>query len=82
MTGPVRRHHRRRRTTGLKVFPTLSHGPAWATEPDGDGIPNNNTPRPGSIRSSVRRWRRAAGGKITHFGLWNEPNLAGFLKGR
>lgn len=66
---------------GLKVFPTLSYGPAWATEPDSDGIPSNNTPKVGEYQKFCQAVATRYGGKITHFGLWNEPNLAGFFEG-
>lgn len=66
---------------GLKVFPTLAYGPAWATEADGDGIASNNTPKPGEYQKFCQAVATRYGGKITHFGLWNEPNLAGFFEG-
>jgi hypothetical protein len=66
---------------GLKVFPTLAYGPAWATEADGDGIASNNTPKPGEYQKFCQAVAARYAGKITHFGLWNEPNLAGFFEG-
>ncbi len=66
---------------GLKVFPTLAYGAAWATEPDTDGIPTNNTPKVGEYQKFCQAAAARYAGKITHWGLWNEPNLAGFFEG-
>ncbi|MEZ4463311.1 MAG: beta-galactosidase [bacterium] len=69
------------RRRGLQVFMTLAYAPAWATEPDGDGVPTNNVPRPGTfaryVLANVDHFR----GRVTHFGLWNEPNLDHFYEG-
>lgn len=66
---------------GLKVFPTLAYAPAWAAEPDGDGIATNNTPKAGEYQKFCQAAAARYAGKITHWGLWNEPNLAGFFEG-
>ena len=60
---------------GLKVFPTVGYGPAWASEPDKDGKPNNNAPKAGQYQRFCKAAAARYKGKITHWGLWNEPNL-------
>jgi hypothetical protein len=60
---------------GLKVFPSLGYGPAWASEPDTDGKPHNNVPKVGAYQAFCQAAAARYKGKITHWGLWNEPNL-------
>lgn len=69
------------RQRGLEVYMTLAYAPAWAAEPDGDGVPTNNVPLAGTyeryVRANVEHFR----GRVTHYGLWNEPNLDNFFEG-
>jgi hypothetical protein len=60
---------------GLKVFPTLGYGPDWACEADKDGKSNNNVPKAGKYQAFCQAAAARYKGKITHWGLWNEPNL-------
>jgi hypothetical protein len=66
---------------GLKVFPTVGYAPAWAAEPDADGKPNNNAPKPGEYGKFCQAAAAHFAGRITHWGLWNEPNLGDFFEG-
>ena len=66
---------------GLSVFPTLAYGPAWASEPDTDGIPTNNVPKIGEYQKFCQAFAAHFQGQLTHIGLWNEPNLDGFFEG-
>lgn len=69
------------RRRGLQVFPTLGYAPSWASEPDRDGIATNNVPKAGEYGRFCQAVAARYAGKITHFGLWNEPNLSGFFEG-
>jgi hypothetical protein len=60
---------------GLAVFPTIGYGPAWASEPDSDGKPHNDVPKAGEYEKFCQAVAAHYQGKITHLGLWNEPNL-------
>lgn len=66
---------------GLKVFPTVGYGPAWASEPDTDGVATNNVPKAGEYGKFCQAVAAHYSGKLTHIGLWNEPNLGGFFEG-
>lgn len=66
---------------GLQVFPTLGYAPAWASEPDADGKPNNQAPKPGEYQKVCQAVAARYQGKVTHWGLWNEPNLKDFFEG-
>lgn len=65
----------------LRVFMTIAYTPPWASEGDADGAPQNDVPRPGTyeafVEATVRRYRD----DVTHYGLWNEPNLEQFWAG-
>lgn len=67
---------------GLKVFMTLAYAPQWATEPNGDEIATNDIPRAGTygrfVEAAVSRYRAMG---VTHYGIWNEPNLRQFFEG-
>lgn len=69
------------RARGLEVFMTLAYAPGWASERDADGVPTNNVPRAGLyeryVEATVARYRD----RVTHYGIWNEPNLDGFWEG-
>ncbi len=68
---------------GLSVYMTLAYTPACASAGDGAGDgPRNDVPQAALYHSFVRQTvahYRAKG--VTHFGLWNEPNLSGFFEG-
>ena len=67
---------------GLKVMMTLAYAPAWASEPGIDDVSSNDVPRPGTYAAFVdAAVRHYAPRGVTHFGLWNEPNLGGFFEG-
>lgn len=63
----------------LKILGSLSYAPAWAS---GNKTTTKAPPINGSdyrdfVTQVVKRYR----GRITHWGLWNEPNLTQFFKG-
>ena len=69
---------------GLNVFITLAYTPDWVPRHgDTDGMFHNDVPN-GSIEWSdfvtdaVTHYRARG---VTHFGMWNEPNLQGFFEG-
>ncbi len=66
---------------GIRVFMTLAYAPQWASEGDGDGVHSNDVPRPGLyerfVEAAVLRYRD----RVTHYGIWNEPNLSHFFRG-
>lgn len=63
---------------GLQVFATLAYTPAWATDgPELTGVPRN----PDDWRRICFRAAKRYRGKITYWGLWNEPNLKQFWSG-
>jgi MYXO-CTERM domain-containing protein len=68
---------------GLKVFLTLAYTPAWVPRHgDTDGLSHNDCPDASTewvrfVRAAVARYRARG---VTHFGLWNEPNLTSFLE--
>jgi hypothetical protein len=63
---------------GLQVFATLAYTPAWATDgPETTGVPRN----PDDWRRICFRAAKRYRGKITYWGLWNEPNLKQFWSG-
>ncbi len=68
--------------SGLEVFMTIAYTPAWASSGDTDGDFHNDVPLPGTydayVRLAVAHYRSMG---VTHFGLWNEPNLDGFWEG-
>ena len=67
---------------GLSVLAVLAYTPAWASAGDtkSDG-PNNDVPMAGAYASFVSAAVTHFAGKITHYELWNEPNLAQFWEG-
>lgn len=68
----------------LKVYMTLAYTPAWVPRHgDTDGQFHNDTPNTSDewvdfIRDIVPHYRSKG---VTHFGLWNEPNLDNFFEG-
>ncbi len=63
---------------GLKVFPTIGYGPSWATTDQDGKKGTNDCPKPGLYYKVTKAAAAYYKGKITHWGLWNEPNLGGF----
>jgi hypothetical protein len=67
---------------GLEVLACIGYGPAWASTGDakGDGS-NNDVPKAGTyaafVSAAVDRYKD----RVTHFELWNEPNLDVFFEG-
>lgn len=66
---------------GIKVYMTLAYAPPCGSTGNNDGLFWNDVPDAALlasfVRQSVKHYRRLG---VTHFGLWNEPNL-GFLEG-
>ena len=67
---------------GLQVLAVLAYGPAWASSGDamGDG-PGNDVPLDGTYAAFVTAAVQHFAGRITHWELWNEPNLDVFFEG-
>lgn len=74
---------------GLNIFATLSYTPQWAAADqncqNGAGEDGGCNPKP---FASVAEWQNYVStvvtrykGKITHWGMWNEPNLSHFYSG-
>lgn len=66
----------------LKVLAVVAYGPAWASSGDtkGDG-PNNDVPNDGAYAAFVTAVVSRYQAKVTHYELWNEPNLEQFFEG-
>ncbi len=67
---------------GLQVLAVLAYTPAWASTGDtlGDG-PNNDIPKAGTYASYVTAAVTHLKDRVTHYELWNEPNLQQFFEG-
>lgn len=71
------------RARGLNVFMTLGYTPAWVPRVPrarADSAPQNDEPATSDewrafVTEAVRHYRARG---VTHFGMWNEPNLDGF----
>ena len=71
------------RTRGLRVYLTLAYTPAWVprvARTRTDSGTNNDEPVTSAewstfVTEAVRHYRARG---VTHFGIWNEPNLDGF----
>ena len=71
------------RTRGLRVYLTLAYTPAWVprvARARADTYPGNDEPASSAewttfVTAAVRHYRPLG---VTHFGIWNEPNLNGF----
>ncbi len=71
------------RTRGLSVYLTLAYTPAWVprvARSRADAYPGNDEPASAAewaafVTEAVRHYRALG---VTHFGIWNEPNLGGF----
>jgi hypothetical protein len=70
------------RARGLNVYMTIAYTPAWASTSDTrmDG-PNNDVPMPGTYASYVSATVTHFAGRVTHYGMWNEPNITAFWEG-
>ena len=66
---------------GVRVMMTLAYAPAWASEGDADGVHSNNVPRAGLYERYVEAVVRRYMDRVTHYGIWNEPNLDHFWEG-
>jgi uncharacterized protein (TIGR03382 family) len=69
---------------GLKVFITLGYTPDWVPShgpADGqthDDCPDDDTHWVDFVEDAVTHYRAMG---VTHYGMWNEPNLDGFFDG-
>ncbi len=67
---------------GLQVLAVLAYTPAWASQGDGksDGS-TNDIPKAGTyapfVTAAVNRYKAT----VTHYEIWNEPNLQQFFEG-
>lgn len=74
------------REAGLEVYVTLAYTPEWVPKvarPRDDDYTGNDEPVGSDewvtfVEAAVRHYRELG---VTHFGLWNEPNLDGFWDG-
>jgi aryl-phospho-beta-D-glucosidase BglC (GH1 family) len=67
---------------GLSVLAVVGYAPAWATSGDEKGGGNlNEVPNPGTYASFVTAVVNRYKSKVTHYELWNEPNLGQFFGG-
>jgi hypothetical protein len=68
---------------GLKVLAVLGYTPVWASQGDTktDGS-TNDIPKAGTyapfVTAAVNRYKA----KVTHYEIWNEPNLEQFFEGQ
>lgn len=76
------------RSLGLNVFVTVAYSPAWAVGvPCNDADPNdlnhclNAPPSTASWTSFLTAAVSRYGDRVKAWGMWNEPNLAGFFRG-
>ena len=67
---------------GRKVLAVVGYTPAWASSGDalGDGSVND-VPAPGAYEAFVTATVEHFQGRVTHYELWNEPNLDVFFEG-
>lgn len=67
---------------GLSILAVLAYTPAWASTGDtkADG-PNNDVPIDGAYASFVTAVVDRYKSSITHYEMWNEPNLDQFYEG-
>ncbi|MDY0001880.1 MAG: sugar-binding protein [Polyangia bacterium] len=69
---------------GLEVYLTLAYTPSWlARHGDSDGWHGNDVPDNAQdwydfVFDAVTHYHALG---VTHFGIWNEPNLTGFFEG-
>ena len=67
---------------GLSVLAVVGYGPAWASSGDtmGDG-PMDDVPVEGAYPAFVTAVVQHFQDRVTHYELWNEPNLEQFFDG-
>ncbi len=67
---------------GLQVLAVVGYTPDWASQGDlkGGGA-LNDVPKEGSYAAFVKATVEHFQGKVTHYELWNEPNLEQFFEG-
>ncbi|MBW2703374.1 MAG: hypothetical protein JRF33_21355, partial [Deltaproteobacteria bacterium] len=71
-------------TAGLQVYLTLAYTPEWvARESGADSVFFNDAPQTATewtdfVRDTVSRYCPLG---VTHYGIWNEPNLSQFWEG-
>ncbi len=75
----------RANAAGLKVFITLGYTPDWVPShgeagdgSTGDNCPDDQTHWVDFVEDAVTHYRAMG---VTHYGMWNEPNLDGFFDG-
>jgi MYXO-CTERM domain-containing protein len=67
---------------GLNVLAVLAYTPAWASAGNARGdSTNNDVPNAGTYASFVTAVVNRYKSKVTHYELWNEPNLGEFFEG-
>ncbi len=67
---------------GLKVLAVVGYTPAWASEGDAKGGgSNNDVPKAGTFAPFVTAVVNRYKAKVTHYEIWNEPNLEQFFEG-
>lgn len=74
------------RERGLQVYLTLAYTPTWVAKVPrerSDDYTGNDEPAASTewarfVEAAVRHYRARG---VTHYGLWNEPNLGGFWDG-
>lgn len=67
---------------GLSVLAVIGYTPAWASAGDGKGDGSlNDVPVPGAYEAFVTAAVNHFQGRVTHYELWNEPNLDVFFEG-
>ena len=74
---------------GLEVFATVAYSPEWAVSgPCDDSAADdadwchNRLPDEGAWTNFLSVLVARYGGRVKHWGLWNEPNLGGFFSGK
>lgn len=67
---------------GLSVLAVIGYTPKWASTGDarGDGS-TNDVPSPGLYEAFVTAAVQRYKSKVTHWEIWNEPNLEQFFEG-
>lgn len=70
------------RAKSLQVLAVLAYGPAWASSGDAkmDG-PTNDVPIAGAYPAFVTAAVAHLKDRVTHYEIWNEPNLGQFFEG-
>ncbi len=70
--------------SGLNVYLTLAYTPDWVTRHGdtdawaGNDVPDDSLDWSDFVGVAVAHYRALG---VTHFGIWNEPNLTGFWEG-